>query len=100
MSSNDVPGELTSATAVPSVGLAGGTLPTARRMVTPAKSLSGGFDQVRCTALFADVAARFVTAPGGVESSGITSFSVLRVVVERPWIVIGVAPSSLARWRY
>jgi hypothetical protein len=57
-------------TSVPLAGVAGGVLPTARRIITPAKSASPGFTQVtvRLDAV-APVTVTVLTGPGGVVSA-------------------------------
>ncbi len=65
------PGLALSATSVPAVGEPGGVGPTARRTITPVRSVSEGFVQARVTdVVVVPVTVRPVTGPGGVVSGG------------------------------
>src|SRR5664279_1421974 len=66
MSVNDVADGLVSVTSVPVVGDAGPFGPSARRIITPAKSAPVGFVHDNATPLVVAVTATPLTGPGGV----------------------------------
>ncbi len=63
-----VAGAGTSATNVPAVADVGAVVPTARRIITPARSASLGLVHFSVTEVGAPVAETAVTGPGGVVS--------------------------------
>src|SRR3954453_6257815 len=72
MSRNDLVVPVVLVTAVSEVAEAGGVVPTARRMMTPAKSESVGFCHDSATEVLVTLTAdRPVTGAGGVVSGGV-----------------------------
>src|SRR4051812_20747062 len=82
MSRNDLVVPVVLVTAVSEVAEAGGVAPTARRMMTPAKSASVGFCHDNATEVLVTLTAdRPVTGAGGVVSRGVGPGGVVPAVL-------------------